>query len=305
MTSYHQPVLLQESIDGLNIRENGIYVDATFGGGGHARSILKHLGAKGHLFGFDQDEDVLKNLPEDNRLTFVQHNFRYLKRFLRLHDVKQVDGILADLGVSSHQLDQAERGFSYRFEADLDMRMNQQAELTAQQILNHYSADQLQSMFSQYGEVRNSKTLAMAIVARRKIKPITSSNEFLNLINDLIRGNRARYLAQVFQAIRIEVNDEINVLKDFLKQALEVLKPEGRLVVISYHSLEDRLVKNFFRSGNFKGEMIKDFYGNIQRPFKLITRKAVAASTEELKTNPRSRSAKLRIAEKIAIIKNI
>ena len=301
MTSYHQPVLLQESIDGLNIRENGIYVDATFGGGGHARSILKRLGAKGHLFGFDQDEDVLKNLPDDNRLTFVQHNFRYLKRFLRLHEVKQVDGILADLGVSSHQLDQAERGFSYRFEADLDMRMNQQGGVTAREILNDYSASELQRMFSEYGEVRNSKTLALAIVARRKLKPIINSNDFLNLINELIRGNRARYLAQVFQAIRIEVNDEINVLKDFLKEALEVLKPGGRLVVIAYHSLEDRVVKNFFRSGNFEGEMIKDFYGNIERPFKLISRKALIPTNTELKANPRSRSAKLRIAEKKAI----
>jgi len=297
--SYHQPVLLQECINGLNILRDGTYVDATFGGGGHSQSILKELGANGHLIGFDQDEDVLDNLIEDDRFTFVHNNFQYLKRFLRLHGVSKVDGILADLGVSSHQLNEAERGFSFRFEADLDMRMNQQGELRASDVLNQYASEDLQNLFSKFGEVRNSRTLAKQIVTHREHRPFRTITDFIQVIEPLIRGNRSRYLAQVFQALRIEVNEEMLVLQNFLKEALQVLKPNGRLVVISYHSIEDRLVKNFFKSGNFEGELVKDFYGNIERPFKLITRKAMVPSDEELKINPRSRSAKLRIVEKI------
>ncbi len=296
--SYHDPVLLKESINALNIKEDGVYVDVTFGGGGHSRMILEKLGAKGHLFGFDQDEDVLPNISENERFTFIHHNFKYLRRFLKLHGVKQVDGILADLGVSSHQLDNAERGFSFRFDADLDMRMNQQGELTAADILNTYDAAALQQVFSLYGEVRNAKTLANAIVEERSQKPITAINELLALLRPLVRGSRNRYLAQVFQALRIEVNDEIGSLKTFLEDALTVLKPGGRFVVISYHSLEDRLVKYFFKSGNFTGEQIKYYYGNILRPFKSITKKALLPSAEEIKKNPRARSAKMRVAEK-------
>lgn len=295
---YHIPVLLQQCIDALNIRPGKTYVDATFGGGGHSKIILQNLDAKGHLFGFDQDEDVLPNLISENeRFTFIHHNFKYLKRFLKLHGVQAVDGILADLGVSSHQLDQAERGFSYRFEASLDMRMNQQGDVTAADIVNSYSPEALEKVFSQYGEVRNSRTLAHAICKNRQ-KAITTIGDFLLLIDPYIRGNKPRYLSQVFQALRIEVNDEIGALKTFLTDALEVLAPGGRLVIMSYHSLEDRLVKNFFKSGSFEGEHQKDFYGNIYRPFKVLTKKAIAPSEEEIRQNPRARSARLRIAEK-------
>ncbi len=296
---YHNPVLLQESIDALNIEAAGIYVDATFGGGGHSRLILQKLDAKGHLYSFDQDEDVLPNLIDENeKFTFIHHNFRFLKRFLRLHGVSQVDGILADLGVSSHQLDDAKRGFSFRFETDLDMRMNQEGDLTAADVLRTYSAEALQQMFSRFGEVRNSKTLAQAIVSERSHKAIKTTSEFLLLLNPLVRGNRNRYLAQVFQALRIEVNDEMEALETFLQEAREVLKPGGKMVIISYHSLEDRLVKNFFKTGNIDGEVVKDFYGNIDRPFKLITKKALLPSKQEIDLNPRARSAKMRIAEK-------
>lgn len=299
MMSYHEPVLLKESINALNIQKDGIYVDATYGGGGHSASILQKSGAKGHLFGFDQDEDVLKNVIEDERFTFIPHNFRYIKRFLRLHEVTMVDGVLADLGVSSYQLDKAERGFSYRFEADLDMRMNRQSSLTAAEILNKYDAASLQNIFSLYGEVRNSKSLAEAIISGRAQRPFKTINDFLQILNPLIRGNRNRYLAQVFQSLRIEVNDEIGALKSFLEEAKEVLKPGGRMVIIAYHSLEDRLVKNFFKTGNFEGELVKDFYGNIERPFTIITKKAITASEAEQKQNPRARSAKMRAAEKL------
>ncbi len=298
MDNYHDPVLLNESIEALNIKEEGIYVDATYGGGGHSRLILQKLGAKGHLLGFDQDEDTLSNVTENERFTFVHHNFKHLKRFLRLHGYPRVDGILADLGVSSHQLDDADRGFSFRFDTDLDMRMNQQGDLTASDILNEYDAASLQKVFSLYGEVRNSKSLAQLIVDERNAKPLKRIGDFLMMIAPLVRGNRNRYLAQVFQALRIEVNDEIGALKTFLEAALEVLSPGGRLVIISYHSLEDRLVKNFFKSGNFTGEYVKDFYGNIDRPFKIITKKAFIPPVEEIKINSRARSAKMRIAEK-------
>ncbi len=298
MDSYHDPVLLNESIEALIINENGVYVDATYGGGGHSGFILQKLGAKGHLLGFDQDEDTLSNVTENEQFTFVHHNFKHLKRFLKLHGYPQVDGILADLGVSSHQLNDADRGFSFRFDTDLDMRMNQQGDLSAADILNDYDVDSLQQVFSLYGEVRNSKSLAQLIVEERRSLPFKKIGDFILKINPLIRGNRNRYLAQVFQALRIEVNDEIGALKTFLEESLQVLKPGGRLVIISYHSLEDRLVKNFFKSGNFTGEYVKDFYGNIERPFKIITKKAFIPTDKEIKINPRARSAKMRIAEK-------
>jgi 16S rRNA (cytosine1402-N4)-methyltransferase len=295
---YHEPVMLKECLDGLVIEPDGIYVDVTYGGGGHSKAILNQLGENGHLFGFDQDIDATTQLIQDDRLTFVQHNFRFLKRFLRLEGVTQVDGILADLGVSSHQLNEAERGFSYRFDALLDMRMNQVGEVTAADILRTYNVEQLQQIFSDYGEVRNAKTLAQAIVAERENREIKTITDFLTILGPLVRGRRARYLAQVFQALRIEVNDEMGALRDFLTEALEVLKPGGRLVVMSYHSLEDRYVKNFIKKGSFDGEFIKNDFGKIYRPFKIITKKAVEASAEELKINSRARSAKLRIAEK-------
>ncbi len=298
MIMYHLPALLRETIDHLNIQAEGTYVDVTFGGGGHSKVILQHLNEHGKLFGFDQDTDAIKNTLDDERFTFVHSNFQHLQRFLKLHNTKQVDGILADLGVSSHQLDQAERGFSYRFDAELDMRMNQKADLTASEVLNKYSAEALQHMFSRYGEVRNSKTLAYKIVEDRQARPFKYISDLLGSMDTLIRGNRLRYLSQVFQAIRIEVNQEMQVLENFLEQALQVLKPGGRLVVISYHSLEDRIIKNFFKTGNIDGEVKKDFYGNIERPFKIITKKAVLPTKEECRENPRARSAKLRVAEK-------
>lgn len=297
--AYHEPVLASESIDALAIRPEGIYVDATFGGGGHSRLILERLGEKGRLLGFDQDEDALANVPDDGRFTFVLHNFRFLKRFLRLHRIQEVDGILADLGVSSHQLDVAERGFSYRFEAALDMRMNRQQDKTAATVVNTYDEGALQEVFSRYGEVRNAKTLAQRIAEERKQLPITTIGRFLAVAEPVIRGHRARYLSQVFQALRIEVNEEMGALQDFLLQSLEVLKTGGRLGVITYHSVEDRMVKNFLKAGNFEGQQEKDFYGNIQRPFKVLTKKAIVPAGDEVRQNPRARSARLRVAEKI------
>lgn len=298
MSEYHEPVLLQESVEALNIQEGGIYVDATFGGGGHSRLILEKMSGKEHLYAFDQDEDAKQHIPDDARLTFVAGNFRHLKRFMKLYGVRGVDGILADLGVSSHQLNEADRGFSYRFEADLDMRMSQQGGTKASDILNTYEESELQRVFSEYGEVRNTKTLVRAIISERERKSIKTVGDFLLVLDPLIRGKRHRYLAQVFQALRIEVNEEMTVLKEFLEAALAVLKPGGRLVVISYHSLEDRLVKRYLKQGNFKGEMITDDFGNIHRPFKLISKKAIEPSAAEIKANSRSRSAKMRIASK-------
>ncbi len=295
---YHNPVLLNESVESLINRPDGTYIDVTFGGGGHSRLILEKLGADGALFGFDQDSDVLENVPDDNRFTFVQGNFRFLKRFLRLHTVNKVDGLLADLGVSSHQFDAPERGFSFRYDAELDMRMSPGMTKTAATVLRSYSAEDLQRIFSDYGEVRNAKTLAKHIVTQREHRAVKTTLEFVALMEPFIRGNRNRYLAQVFQALRIEVNEEMEALKTLLEDTLEMLKPGGRMVVISYHSLEDRLVKNFFKTGNFKGEHEADFYGNIKRPFKLITKKALLPSAQEIKVNPRARSAKLRVAEK-------
>ncbi|MFK7981776.1 MAG: 16S rRNA (cytosine(1402)-N(4))-methyltransferase RsmH [Saprospiraceae bacterium] len=299
MSEYHVPVLLEECLVALDIKEAGAYVDVTFGGGGHSNKILERLGDNGALIGFDQDADAAKNVPDDARFHFAHSNYKHLKRFLRLFGYQQVDGILADLGVSSHQLDVAERGFSFRFEADLDMRMNQQADKTAIDIINNYSAIELQRVFGQYGEVRNSKTLAERIVQERQRYMIKTSTQFLNIIGPLIRGQRNRYLAQVFQALRIEVNDEINSIRTFLEESAEVLPVGGKLVIISYHSLEDRVVKNFLKFGNFEGKPEKDFYGNILKPFKMITRKPILPTPEEVKINPKSRSAKLRIAEKL------
>jgi 16S rRNA (cytosine1402-N4)-methyltransferase len=293
--SYHVPVLAKESIEALAIEKEGVYVDATYGGGGHSRLILNELGKKGRLFAFDQDDDALRNLIDDERFVFNHHNFRYLKQFLRLHSANKVDGILADLGVSSHQLDEPERGFSYRFDAELDMRMNRQDSRKASDILNTCSAEELQRIFSEYGEVRNSRSLAQKIVQEREKKPILSIGDFLSIIEPLIRGFRGRYLSQVFQALRIEVNDEMGALEIFLDTAMDMLKPGGRLVVISYHSIEDRLVKNFIKTGNAAGEIQQDFYGNIERPFTPYNKGVITPTEEEVNMNTRARSAKMRV----------
>lgn len=299
MTDYHNPVMLQECMEGLNIKPDGIYVDVTFGGGGHSREILKRLGPKGRLLAFDQDADAQENLPKDDRLTFIDQNFRYLKNNCRLQGAIPADGILADLGVSSHQFDQPERGFSIRFDADLDMRMDQGGSLTAKEVVNTYSEEQLHRIFGIYGEIKNAKTLAQTLVTQRLNKPIDTVDELKRAISKLIpKGKENKYLAQVFQALRIEVNQELEALKEFLEQTVDVLKTQGRLVVMSYHSLEDRLVKNFISKGKFHGEVEKDFFGNQIKPLESITRKAIVASEEEIKVNNRARSAKLRIAEK-------
>lgn len=299
MSNYHEPVLAAESIKAMAIRPDGIYVDATFGGGGHSRLIINELDLNGRLFGFDQDVDAKANVPpEEIRFVFVQSNFRFLKRMLRLEGVRQVDSILADLGVSSYQFDTAERGFSYRFDAPLDMRMNQMGGQTAADFLNKKSVEDLQEIFSEFGEVRNSKTLATAIVSQREKMPFKTTGDLLRLCEKHIFGDRMRYFSQVFQALRMAVNEETEVLEDFLKESLEVLKPGGRLVVLTYHSIEDRLVKNFFKTGNCAGKVEQDFYGNIARPWTIIEKKAIEASAEEVKKNPRARSARLRVAEK-------
>jgi 16S rRNA (cytosine1402-N4)-methyltransferase len=298
MSIYHTTVLLEEAVHALNIRPEGIYVDATFGGGGHSGLILRGLGDKGKLIGFDQDDDVRSQIVEDKRFMFLNHNFRELKRMLRFSAIRRVDGVLADLGVSSHQFDEADRGFSYRFDAPLDMRMNQAEGKTAAKILNTYTAENLQKILSEYGEVRNSRTLAQALVAARVGKSYQNISDLLAVSDPLSMGDKMRYRSQVFQALRMEVNDEIGALKDFLQQSLEVLSAGGRLVVITFHSIEDRLVKNFMKSGNFDGELNTDFYGNITRPFNVITKKPIEPSAEEIRNNPRARSAKLRIAEK-------
>ncbi len=296
---YHVPVLAKESVDAMSIKKDGIYVDATFGGGSHSRMILERLGAKGQLFGFDIDEDAARNVPEDDRFTFVNHNFRHIKRFLKLYGVKRVDGILADLGVSSFQLDTAERGFSYRYEAKLDMRMGAKGELTAADVVNTYPAEALQNIFSKYGEIRNAKTLANRIVSERNRQRFVTTGDLVYLLESMVRGGKWKYFSQVFQALRIEVNDEMGALRDFLTDALEVLKEGGSLVVISYHSLEDRMVKNFLKTGDVSGEVRKDFYGNIYRPFKLVFKKPVTADEKEIKENPRARSGKLRVGRKV------
>jgi 16S rRNA (cytosine1402-N4)-methyltransferase len=296
---YHQPVLLQECIDGLALKADGVYVDVTFGGGGHSWEILKHLGENGRLIAFDQDKDAQQNAIEDERFLLVQANFRELKRFLRLHGVKKVDGILADLGVSSYQFDTAERGFSFRFEGPLDMRMNQGGEQTAAGLLQSYNAEELQRVFSEYGEVRNAKTLAVAIVEYRKQSSLNTTTDFLQFLEKMAIGEKHKYYAQVFQAIRIEINDELGALKDLMQQCTDVLGEEGRLAVITFHSLEDRLVKNYMRHGSFSDEPEKDFFGRVERKYKLITKKPIVASDTEQRENSRSRSAKLRVAEKL------
>lgn len=298
--AYHVPVLLKEVIDGLKIIPSGIYVDCTFGGGGHSKKILEILNVDGKLVVFDQDEDARKNVPDDKRIIFVPHNFRHLQRFLRFHKISKVNGILADLGVSSHQFNEAERGFSTRFNAALDMRMNQNEKITAADIVKIYSEEKLHQIFEQYGEVTNSKTLAKTIVELRKTQSLNTINEFKNAVYPIVKGNPEKYFAQVFQALRIEVNDELNVLKEMLLQTVNVLEEGGRIAVITFHSLEDRIVKNFFKNGNFEEEQSRDVFGNTtKRELKIITKKPILASEEELKRNPRSRSAKLRIAEKI------
>jgi len=299
MSTYHVPVLLNESVEGLKIQKENVIVDATFGGGSHSRKIIEYLGDKGRLIAFDQDPDSLRNKIEDERFVLNNVNFKHLKRFLRVNGHQQVDGVLADLGVSSYQFDTAERGFSFRFQADLDMRMDKSGNLTASDILNSYTREDLQSVFSRYGEVRNAKTLAAHIVEERSRQKYTDINGFLHSIGPLVRGNRNKYLAQLFQAIRIEVNDEMGTLQSLLKEAYEVLKVGGRMSIISYHSLEDRMVKNFFKAGNFTGIEEEDFYGNKARPFKIITKKPIIPSAEEIRVNSRARSARLRIAEKV------
>lgn len=299
-SNYHVPVLLNECIEGLAIKPSGVYVDVTFGGGGHSRAILNQLDNKGTLIAFDQDPDAQRNKINDPRFIFVDQNFGYLKNNLRLLGYKKVDGILADLGVSSHQFNEPSRGFSTRFEADLDMRMDKQRSLTAAVVLNTYPEDKLHKIFGIYGEVKNAKSLAKTIVTSRLDQPILTLSEFKSVIaSHLPKGKENKYMAQVFQALRIEVNGEIQVLEDFLTQSADVLNAGGRLVVISYHSLEDRPVKNFLAKGKFRGEVEKDFYGNEQKPFQVITRKAIVANEEEIAQNSRSRSAKLRIGERI------
>jgi len=299
MSNYHTPVMLQECIEGLNIRPDGTYVDVTFGGGGHSREILKHLGEDGTLVAFDQDADAQKNLIADDRFVFVDQNFRYLKNFTRLHNAYPVDGILADLGVSSYQFDQAERGFSIRFDAELDMRMNRSSTLTAKDVVNNYTEAELHRIFGIYGEIQNAKSLANTVVTARLNATIVTVADLKNAISARIpRGKENKYLAQVFQALRIEVNQELEALKDFLIQSADVLVSGGRLVVMSYHSLEDRLVKNFIAKGKFSGEVEKDFFGNDQKPFDAVSRGAITASNDEIEKNNRARSAKLRIAVK-------
>lgn len=298
--NYHVPVMLQECIDGLAIKPDGVYVDVTFGGGGHSKAILNNLSKNGVLIAFDQDPDAQQNKIADPRFQFVDQNFGFLKNNLRLLGYKQVDGILADLGVSSHQFNEPTRGFSTRFDADLDMRMDRQRALTAASLLNNYPEEKLHQIFGMYGEVKNAKSLARTIATNRLVSPITTLAQFKQVIAAHIpKGKENKYMAQVFQALRIEVNAEIEVLESFLLQAADVLRIGGRLVVMSYHSLEDRPVKNFIAKGKFRGEVEKDFFGNEQKPFKVITRKSITASEDELASNNRARSAKLRIGERI------
>jgi 16S rRNA (cytosine1402-N4)-methyltransferase len=299
MEQYHNPVLLKETVDGLNIVENGTYVDVTFGGGGHSKEILKRLGKEGRLIAFDQDQDALLNKIDDSRFTLINENFRYVKRFLKFHGVMSIDGLLADFGVSSHQFDVADRGFSTRFEANLDMRMNQQDQLSAFHVINEYDEERLKQVFWQYGELRNASSLARTIVAERKENEIVTSEQLKNILRKFLPAFKEnKILAQIYQAIRIEVNQEIEVLKEFLLQTPEILKQGGRLSFISYHSLEDRLVKRFIRSGLFEGEPEKDVFGNVSVPLKKIG-KLIVPNQEEIKLNNRARSAKLRIAEKL------
>ena len=296
---YHIPVLLKESVDAMNITPEGTYVDVTFGGGGHSREILSRLSGEGHLFSFDQDEDAERNITDNPHFTFVRSNFRYLENFLRYHEADEVDAILADLGVSSHHFDDSDRGFSFRFDGDLDMRMNKRSGETAADILNTYDEEKLADIFYLYGELKNSRKLASVIVRNRAIEPIRTIANFLDIIKPLFgREREKKELAKVFQALRIEVNQEMEALREMLEASIKALKPGGRLVVITYHSLEDRMVKNMMKTGNIEGKAEKDFFGNVITPFKLVNNKVIVPNAEEIERNPRSRSAKLRIAEK-------
>lgn len=298
--TYHKPVMLRECLEALGIKPEGIYVDMTYGGGGHSREIVKLLRGKGHLYGFDQDLDAMAGAMTDDRFTFVRSNFRYIKNWMQYYDVEGVDGILADLGVSSHHLDEAERGFSFRYDAPLDMRMNQTARLTAAKVVNEYSEEELSNIFYLYGEMKNSRKLASTIVKARQQNEIKTTGQFADLIRPLLgRDREKKDLAKVFQALRIEVNGEMKVLERMLKSAIEVLKPGGRLVIMTYHSLEDRMVKNLMKSGNIEGKVEQDFFGNILSPIRPVKKGVITASEAELEENPRSRSAKLRIGEKV------
>ena len=295
---YHIPAMFEESLDGLDIRSTGVYVDVTFGGGGHSRGILERLGKDGHLYGFDQDVDAEKNIVDDGKFTFVRSNFRYLSNFMRYHGVHEIDGILADLGVSSHHLDDEARGFSFRFDSDLDMRMNNRAGKTAADILNVYTEEQLADVFYFYGELKSSRKIASLIVSRREMTPFKSVSDLLDVLKPFSgKEKEKKFLAQVFQALRIEVNREMQTLCELLEQSLALLKSGGRLVVITYHSLEDRLVKNFMKTGNFEGRVEQNMFGNIPSPFRLVSKMATP-SNKEVESNPRARSAKLRVAEK-------
>lgn len=296
---YHVPVLLNECVDGLCIDPDGVYADVTFGGGGHSKAIVSKLGEKGHLYSFDQDADAERNALDDERFTFVRSNFRYLKNWMRYYGVEQLDGLLADLGVSSHHFDDSTRGFSFRFEGKLDMRMNQRAQLTAADVLNNYSDDRLADIFYLYGEIRNARKLASLIVKARAQARIETIEDFMTVIKPLFgREREKKELAKVFQALRIEVNQEMEALKEMLTAAAELIRPGGRLVVLTYHSLEDRMVKNLIKTGNVEGKMEQDFFGNINCPLRAVNNKVIVASDEEQSRNPRSRSAKLRVAEK-------
>ncbi|WP_268224849.1 16S rRNA (cytosine(1402)-N(4))-methyltransferase RsmH [Sinomicrobium oceani] len=296
---YHKPVLLKESVDGLRIKEDGVYVDVTFGGGGHSREILKRLGVNGKLFAFDQDEDAWENEIADNRFVLIRENFRHVRRFLRLHGIKQVDGVLGDFGVSSHQFDVPERGFSTRFEAGLDMRMSRKNDLSAYDVINVYEEEELREVLQLYGELKNARAMARVIAEARKEEPVKTTEQLKKVLKRFLPANKEhKILAQIYQAVRIEVNREIEVLREFLLQMPELLKKEGRLSLISYHSLEDRLVKRFIRSGLFEGEPEKDFYGNVEVPLKKVGG-LIVPGAEEIAENNRARSAKLRIAEKI------
>lgn len=298
--TYHVPVLLNESIDGLAIKPDGIYVDVTFGGGGHSKEILRRLGKKGHLYSFDQDPDAEKNIVNDDRFTFVRSNFRYLKNWMRYYGVDHIDGLLADLGVSSHHFDDETRGFSFRFDAPLDMRMNKRAGTTAAEILNNYDEEQLADIFYIYGELKNARKIAAAITKARNEKRIETTDVFLHVTEKLFQREREKKeMAKMFQALRIEVNHEMDALKEMLNGAMETLCEGGRLSVITYHSLEDRIVKNMMKAGNVEGKVKQDFFGRIEAPFRLVNNKVIVPSDEEQQQNPRSRSAKLRVAEKI------
>lgn len=299
MSEYHVPVLLNESIEALDINPDGIYVDVTFGGGGHSRAILEKLSTRGHLFSFDQDLDAMKNAFQDDRFTFVRSNFMYLKNFLKYYGVEKIDGLLADLGVSSHHFDDEERGFSFRFNAPLDMRMNKSTSVSAADVLNTYPESKLTNIFSLYGELSNAKKIAHTIVQKRNDNPIIDTNQLLDIVKPyFMREREKKDLAKLFQALRIEVNNEMMVLRKMLNQTAEVMNSNGKLVVITYHSLEDRIVKNFIKSGNCEGDIQKDFYGNIISPFKALNNKVITPSEIEMNANPRSRSAKMRVAVK-------